>query len=275
MKACELRDAGKLVDAYNEFLRLAEDAADALDKAGATLYAADTLLVSGQLEAARAHVKAARSLIEELRQPDSPGNERFAAFELFLDYEEANLLWLGGGAQEEALARFEEAIKKHRLERPFQSRDATPNDLHARSFHEAIQIRRSFILCNLDRWREALPMLEEIKSPSEYKEGVAFYLGHCYVAAADYVGAEQKLTEALRLGGLPNWLEYRAHCDLGIAYYHLADYFKAKEEFEKSVQIADTASIKEYDLWRWLELACLALGLKAEAQAYSRRSRPS
>jgi tetratricopeptide (TPR) repeat protein len=100
-------------------------------------------------------------------------------------------------------------------------------------------------------------------------------LGHCYLAANDYIRAEEKLIEALRLGGLPNSLDYRAHCELGVTYYNLRDYAKAKAEFEKSARLAVPSFIKEWEIWKWLQLTCRALGLKAEAEQYARMANPS
>jgi hypothetical protein len=96
LHACQMRDEGKLTEAYNEFSHLAENTADPLDKAGALLYAANTLEMAGQVETAITKFNAARALMAEYRPSKSPGDEKFAALELFLDFEDANLLWLRG-----------------------------------------------------------------------------------------------------------------------------------------------------------------------------------
>ncbi|SRR6266481_1486320 len=263
LNACQLQDEGKFMEAYNEFIQIAENSPDPLDKARGLLYAAKSLEFSGQREAATTKLSAVRALLEDY--PKSERDEEFAALERFLDFEDANLFWLRGENPEAALNRFEVALKKHRL--PLK-------DPRSGDFYTAIQTRRAFVLADLGRWKEALPLLEGIKSPQEYEEGIAFYLGHCYAEAGDYHRAEEKLTEALNLG-LPGHLEYRAHCQLGTTYYHLESYSKAKEEFEKGVQKADPSYIKESQIWRWLEMTCRALGLSAEADQYARMARPS
>jgi len=263
LNACQMRDEGKFIEAYNEFTRIAESVEDPLDKAGALLYAANTLEISGQCEAAMTKLGDARALMEDY--PKSARDERFAALERFLDFEDANLFWLRGEDPEAALKRFEMALRKYTL---------PSKDPRAPDFYEGIQARRAFVLADLGRWKEALPILEEITSPQEYKEGIAFYLGHCYVQAGDYHRAEEKLTEALRLG-LPTNLEYRAHSELGVTYYGLKDYSKAKREFEKAAEQANADYIKQSQIWKWLEMTCRALGLKAEAEHYARMSRPS
>ncbi len=263
LNACQLRDEGKFIEAYNEFIQIAESTPDPLDKAGALLYAANTLEMSGQCEAATTKLSAVRALMEDY--PKSERDERFAALELFFDFEDANLFWLRGENPEAALRRFEAVLRKHTL---------PSKDPRARDFYEGIQTRRAFVLADLGRWKEALPILEGITSPQGYKEGIAFYLGHCYVEAGDYHRAEEKLTEALKLG-LPSHLEYCAHCELGTTYYHLENYARAKEEFEKGAEQADASYIKQSQVWKWLEMTCRALGLKAEAEHYARMALPS
>jgi tetratricopeptide (TPR) repeat protein len=266
LHACQLVDAGKFSEAYDEFIQLVENTPDPLEKAWPLIYAADTLQRLGQEEVASAQLSAARALIEKHRPTAPATNEAFAAAETFLDFEEANLLWLRGGSLEAALSRFEAVLKKHRLEL---------KDSRARGLYEAIQTRRAFILADLGRWKEALPILEEIESPQEYKEGVAFYLGHCYLSAHDHIRAEQKLTEALSLGGLPHSLEYRAHCELGMTYYQLQNYAPAKRELEKCAATADKSYLKDGIIWKYLEATCRALGLKGEAEHYASLARPS
>jgi tetratricopeptide (TPR) repeat protein len=274
LHACQLRQEGKLTEAYSGFVHLAESEADPLDRAGALLYAINTLEMLGQTDAAAAKLSSVRASMEDYSTPESVRGEKFAALELFLDYEDANLSWLRGDSLEAALNKFDAVIKKHRIEAAVDKHGTGPSDLHSRDFFESIQIRRAFILADLGRWKEALPILEGIRSPQEYREGIEFYLGHCYSSAQDLERAQEKLTEALKLG-LPKHLEYRAHCELGATYYNLKDYARAKEEFEKGAQMADASYIKESQIWRWLEITCRALGLKTEAEQYARMARPS
>jgi len=264
--ACELVDEGKYTEAYHEFIQLAENTPDPLERAWPLIYAANTLQTLGRQEAATAQLSAARTLIEEQRASRSASDEMFAAAESFLDFEDAHLSWLRGDNLEAALNKFDAALTKHR---------SALKDPRARGRYEAIQIRRAFILADLGRWKESLPVLEEIKSPQEYVEGIAFYLGHCYLTAHDYIKAEQKLTEALSLGGLPLSLEYRAHCELGMAYYQLQDYRQAKRELEKCAAKADESYLKGGTIWKYLEATCRALKLKDEADHYASLARPS
>jgi tetratricopeptide (TPR) repeat protein len=65
-------------------------------------------------------------------------------------------------------------------------------------------------------------------------------------------------------------LEYRAHCELGIAHYRLRDYAQAKLQFEKSAETADAEYIQESQIWKWLENTSRALGLKDQVERYAR-----
>ena len=264
LSACRMREEGKLAEAYDEFSKLAQDTEDQIDRAGVLIYAAKTLKILGQYESATTQLKAVRELVPDHSFLNSVVDERLAHLEVYLDFEDADLYWQRG-ENTEALSRFEAALKKYtqRLHEP-----------RFRGSYEAIQARRAFILADLDRWKEALPILEEIKSSEEFVEVIAFYLGHCYLAAHDYNAAEEKLTLALRLG-LPSHLDYRAHCELGMTNYKLKDYAKAKQELEKGAEKADASYIKQSQIWKWLEVTCRSLGLKDEAQHYANLSRPS
>jgi len=151
--ACELVDEGKYTEAHHEFIQLAESTPDPFERAWPLIYAANTLQGLGQQEAATAQLSAARTLIEEQRASRSASDEMFAAAESFLDFEDANLSWLRGDNLEVALNRFDTALTKHR---------SALKDPRARGLYEAIQIRRAFILADLGRWKESLPLLEEI-----------------------------------------------------------------------------------------------------------------
>lgn len=133
---------------------------------------------------------------------------------------------------------------------------------------EMAQARRGFLLADLGRWKEALPILEEAESFEGRRSEILFYLGHCYVSGGDYSKAKGKIIEALRLG-LPRNLEFRAHCELGMAYYRLKDYAQAKLEFERCATNGDPEYIKQAQIWMRLENTCRYLGLKEDADRYA------
>lgn len=225
-RACELVAQERYVEAYHEFMQLAENTADPLEKAWPLLYAVNTLQTLEREEAATNQLSSVRQLIEKHRTPHSAKDEKFVPAEIFLDFVDAVILSRRRGSEEAVLARFDAVLHKHE--------QALKNE-RARGLYEGIQIRRAFILADLGHWKEALPILKGIKSPEEYKEGVAFCLGHCYVCAGEYGKAKPYLVEALGLG-LPLHLEYRARFELGIVYMALGGYARAKIEFETALQ---------------------------------------
>jgi tetratricopeptide (TPR) repeat protein len=261
-----LRDEGKLREAVHEFLRIADATKDPIDKANISLYAAVTLKALGDYAAALKLLGAAGRLIvaQGSRVSSAMPDARLALLEVSLDFEVADIHRFEG-RNEEALAEFSTTLEKYsqRLNEP---------DL--RVARESIQACRGFILADLGRWKESMPILEQAQSYTEYKEGIAFYLGHCYLAAGNYAGAAERLTEALKLG-LPHSLEYRAHYELGIALYELRDYAAAKRGFEHCARTADKSYLSDGAIWKWLQATCRNLGLKDEVQYYSRLSRPS
>lgn len=261
--ACQLGQDGKLVQAFDAFSKLAEDTDDRIDKAGVLVHVARALKFLERYDEAMVQLSAARELVAEYLPWHNGLDERLGHLEIYLDYEDADLSWRHG-TNEEALAKFEGALKKYkrRLREP---------DFDG--FYEVMQTCRAFILADLGRWKEAMPILKEAQAFTEYKEGIAFYLGHCYLSAGDYARAEEKLTEALKLG-LPDSLEYRAHGELGMVHYELREYAKAKQEFEKCSAKADPNYMTESQIWKWLETTCRNLGLRDEVERYARLAMP-
>lgn len=266
LAACQLRDEGKYAQAYEAFRVLGDETTDRVDKAGILLHAAKTLKLQEKYIAAEDQLRAARELVTDYLGPSPSSDERIAHLEIYLDYEDADLSWKQG-KNKEALAKFESSLKRYegRLREP-----------DFAGFYELTQTCRAFILADLGRWKEAMPVLEEARSfpEPEYKEGITFYLGHCYLSAGEVEKAEELLAEALKLG-LPESLEFRAHCELGMVYNKRRDYAKAKQEFEKCVATADSKYIQHSRIWEWLQDTCRALGLRAEAEDYARRAKPS
>jgi tetratricopeptide (TPR) repeat protein len=266
LKACQLREEGKLREAIDEFFRIVEVTEDPIDKAGVLVYAAATLRELGDYDDAMQQLSVAKNFVRSFGDSRSnlTSDYRLRQLEVLLDFEEADI-WRFMGRNEEALAKFNASLKKY---------GESLHEPEFRDMYEMIQTRRAFLLADLGRWKESLPILEETESSEELREGTLFYLGHCYLSARDYVRAEEKLIEALRLG-LPKNLEYRAHCELGMVYASLGNYTQAKSEFEKSTEKADAGYIKQAQLWKRLEAVCRGLGLKDEADRYARLAMPS
>jgi tetratricopeptide (TPR) repeat protein len=261
-QACQLWQDGKLLEAFQSFSRLADDTVDQIDKAAVILHAARTLKSLERYDEASAQLGAARSIVAEYLGPQPAADDRLSHLEIYLDYEDAHLAWLQGKS-EEALDRFECALERYR------------NRLHEpdfTGFYELMQTQCAFTLVDLGRWREAIPILEQAQEYTEYKAGIAFYLGHCYVSAQKYAKAKSKLLEALGLG-LPPHLEYRAHHALGAAYYALGGFAQAKLEFEKAVETAEPGYFKGVEIWKMLEISCRKLRLMEDAKRYAKMAK--
>jgi len=261
LKACQLRDGGLFRKAIDEFFRIAEETTDPIDKAGVLLNVAATFRALSEFDRARMELKSARNLVasSNVLALSALGDTRLVQLELGLDFEEADISGYEGKL-DEALAKFDLLLKKYgpSLKIP-----------ELRESYEMIQARRGFILADLGRCKEALPILEEAESFKERRAEIYFYLGHCYLTDREYEKSATKLAKALKLE-LPRSLEFRAHCELGIAYYRLKDYAPAKLEFERSAETADKEYVQQAQIWKWLENTSRALGLKDQAEHYAK-----
>jgi tetratricopeptide (TPR) repeat protein len=265
--ACQLKEDGKFTESFKEFVRLAGDTEEPTDKAAAFLYAAASLKMAGQFEPARQQLNEVKAILATSSIQGSKDIfpvERTQWLELAVAFEEADT-YRAESRTEEALARFQDLLSR------FAVQVRQPS---YRADYEMIQTRRAFLLADLGRWGDALSLLEEAESFEQTEGSINFYQGYCYVAIGNNAKGEQKLRKSLEMG-LPPYLEYRAHCALGKAYHKLEDYTRAKAELEKGAQTADPAYIRQAQLWKWLEVTCLHLGLKDEAEHYARLARPS
>jgi tetratricopeptide (TPR) repeat protein len=265
-KAAALQKAGNASEALKEFQNLAEIVSDPLDRVGMLLNVVSALTHSGDGDGAKRQLVLVEGLISGLGQP-SPEEERgreIKALEMGAKFEDVVIC--------ESSGDFEGALKKVDI---FLSRYARQlRDPYHVNIYRMAQTRRGFLLADLGRWKEALPIFQEADSFTESRELLTFYLGHCYYCAAEYDLAVEKLSEAFQLR-LPQYLEPQAHHELGMAAYRLGDYARAKYELERFAKTADAAYIARMNLWTWLQNACLRLGLKSEAQHYAMLARPS
>jgi tetratricopeptide (TPR) repeat protein len=266
--ACQLKQAGELREAYEEFVALASGCKDPIDKAGALLYAELCLKDAGDLKAANLQLNAVRDILGHSYPSDdgTSADNRAVWLGIAIGFEEADLCRMEGRS-EEALVKFQNLLSQ------FAVQLHQPN---YRSDYEMIQVRCGMILADLGRWSEALPILQQadsVEQPGSSTVLIDFYLGSCYVAVGDLVQGVLKLRKSLE-GMLPSSLEYRAHSSLGKAYYNLGDYAQAKEELEKATQTGDPSYIRDARLWRWLEATCQHLGLKDEADRYRQLAQP-
>jgi tetratricopeptide (TPR) repeat protein len=265
-KALHLKVGGEPREAYEEFVSLANQCDDPIDKAGVLLYAGFCRKDLGEFQAAKQLLNTIKEIVNNLSTPgkESDADGRVTWLRIAIEFEEADIS-SSEGRKEEALVKFGDLLTRFA---------ANLRDPPYRSDYERIQERRAYALADLARWNEALPILEEADSfKGTSRALINFYLGYCYVAVGEFVKGEQKLKASLELG-LPANLEYRAHSALGKAYHKLKDYSRAKSELEKAAQTADPIYVRQAQLWKWLEVTCQHLGLEGEADRYRQLARP-
>jgi tetratricopeptide (TPR) repeat protein len=265
--ASRLRDQGRLEEALEEFRTLARETIDPIERAGVAIQITDTLLRANRADLAKIELGTVRATLANLgtsvQEPNS--DERIGWLRIGAQIEEADIS-KADGRPDEALAKLESLASE--LSRP------ALNAIY-RDSYEIVQLSRAYLLCDLGRWNEALPVLEEADAFEEPRALIDFYLGCCYAANREYGKARERLVRALKIGGLPPNLESCAHSILGQAYHALGDYSQARLELERGVKTAPVAYIKQAKLWNWLEATCLHLGLKDEAEHYAQLARTS
>jgi tetratricopeptide (TPR) repeat protein len=126
-------------------------------------------------------------------------------------------------------------------------------------FRDEILALQGMLLGDLDRWQEALPLLESTVPSETWKGIVTYYLGRSYFETNDYIAAERKLREALGLELTPQW-ESRTHYVLGLTEYNLSNVVAARREFELCIKTGDPEYLRESKVWGWLEATARPTG---------------
>jgi tetratricopeptide (TPR) repeat protein len=265
-RACKLREEGKLKEALEAFTTVATNTADPVDGAGVLLNAAGTATTLGDYESAKHQLTTARRVLAPFVNLPSGAIDDHRIRYLRIDIEIAEAeLSQAEGRHGDALARLDRLLDEYRAASPQQRSDDE---------YEIFQTQRAFLLVDLHRYSEALPILEEARSFKNRKELVTYFLGHTYVALGENLKGSDYLIRAIEMGLQP-WFEFRAQCSLGRAYYKLHVFREAKLAFEKCAATADPVYIRKALLWEWLAATCRNLGLVMEAQHYEQRAKPS
>jgi tetratricopeptide (TPR) repeat protein len=140
--------------------------------------------------------------------------------------------------------------------------------------YDEVQSRRAFFLADIGLWRKAMPILQELEPRQNANPTFLFYLGYCYLQAKELDMAQIRLEKALSLNPPPA-INFQAHCSLGMTFYDLGEFAKAKLELETGAKTATARYIKQEQIWKWLEYTCQQMGLKSEEEQYRRLARPS
>jgi tetratricopeptide (TPR) repeat protein len=263
--AFDLREAGKLREAYEAFREAAAGAHDALAKAGILLNAASTLTNLGDFNLAKLQLSTVRDLLQ-FRTGDTDDDSEMEELKGLRigSYVEEAAISAAQGNRQAALEELSLLLKKY---------ESDLRKISLRDSYEVIQGQRAFLLADGGSFAEALPILEELVASCSQNSSILFYLGYTYMMTGNDDGAHRKLKDAISLG-LPSYFEFRAHCALGIVLYRLGDFANAKSELELGAKTANSRYMEEAHIWKWLEYTCRKLGLEDEAERYAGLARP-
>jgi tetratricopeptide (TPR) repeat protein len=265
-RANTLREEGNFREAYGLFMLAANRTENLLERAFLLLHAATNLTQSYEQERSRNQLKQIRELLGSMNPSGFSKDEQdeFVRVKVGIEIEEAEVLETEGKT-EAAIERLAATLAR------FEAEIQEPSRIE---IYDEIQTRRAYFLTDLGQFEKAIPILEEAKNRRNDDTIFLFYLGHCYLSTKRWNEAQQKLERALALRPQPR-IAFQTHGSLGMVFYETGDYQRAKEELEASAKLADTGYIKQLHIWKWLEYACISLGLKEEAKRYGQLARPS
>jgi tetratricopeptide (TPR) repeat protein len=133
---------------------------------------------------------------------------------------------------------------------------------------EQVRGSRGIVLLQLNRYREALPLLEEAAIARPGDGELLIYLGACYFELREMDKARDFLERALK-SDLDANFRYKAHFFMGSIYFTHGNFAWAKQEFEEALQQRDPRQLSGKNIYEYLRLTSQALGLESEAKRYS------
>jgi tetratricopeptide (TPR) repeat protein len=247
-------------------LHAANNTDSILERAGILLNAVTNLTQSHDFETARIELDRVRELVVVLNPASLSPLDQHELFGVTVgvDIEEAEISSAEGQA-ERAIEKLAKIIDKYELEQ---------KKSHFLEVYDDVKMRLAFLLTDTASFDKARLILESLKSRQQKNPIFLFYLGHCFLMTKEFSSAQKNLERALSLDPTPS-IEFRAHCSLGMLFYELGDYARAKLELEAGATKATPKFLKEAHIWKWLEYTCIGLGQKAEAERYGQLVRPS
>lgn len=265
-RACDLRAQGKFREAYEEFLRAANNTENILEKAGILLNAVINLAQSDDFDNARTHLDKVRELLALLNpvNPNTLDQNELLCVTVGVEIEKSEILTTEGKL-EEAIQQFTKTLGEYA---PLLKERRLIDVL------DEVETRRACLWANLGAFEKAEQRLDEVESRRSEDTIFLFYLGHCCSMTKQLSRAQRLLEKAISLGPPPG-IAFQAHCSLGMVFYEAGEYKNAKLELEHGVQTATPRYIKEAKIWKWLEYTCISHGLKDDAERYGQLARPS
>jgi tetratricopeptide (TPR) repeat protein len=264
-RAIALRDSRNLKEAYAVYMSVAEETDNSLERAEILLTTVSILVELGDAEGARSQLKIVNKLVAA---DGSFGDveEQTIQMRVSLASELLEIMVSSlEGKTREAVTLYDRFLRNHKeeFEKP-----------EFEDLGQAAKGERAILLADGGFFKQALPTFEELVSEDQDNAILNFYLGYCYISVAEYGKAKQLLEKSIKQG-LPPHFEFRAHSALGMALYQSGHFSHAKLELERGLKSANPRFVKEAQLWKWLHLTCKNLGLKQEAEYYSKLMRPA
>lgn len=133
---------------------------------------------------------------------------------------------------------------------------------------DEVQRNRGTALMNLQRFAEAVPLLESVRSIEFDREATLCDLGVCQFKLREYDSAKETFEELLSLG--PNSrFRANAHYNLGIIMFYKGFVAKGKREFEECLRCPDRVPLSDDNLLDWLITCSKELAEPSEVQKYT------
>jgi len=244
----ELRDSGRVQDALRELPDLLSTAADAQERASIMLNESACYQLIGRLEDASRCLRAARKLT---------GRD-----DIYTNYVGADLL-IDEGKYAEAAAALQRLRGDHAAEL------ARPEE---RDLRDKVLVKLGILLAQLQRDREALPLLQQALSlqlDDPTRGSVCYNLGLCHFTLGNKAEAKKLFLEAVDKAS-PDY-SVLARYYLGIVYGQEGAYARALQEFLEVESHAGVAtSITADKIHGYLAMVYRALGRPEEAKIHAR-----
>lgn len=247
--ACDLRASGQIENALREFHSIASEINDADGKAA-------VMLNEHRCHCDLGHLKHAEETMRKIRalKPIDP------IVNMNINFGDACMQILAG-REGKGILIFDKILKGN------SEILQTPDYLN---LYEDIQQRKAFALCNMRRYREALPILNEamqFRTETADIQSVHFYLGICFVEMGNNESAKHEFLHVINMG---LDLEANSRYRLAMIEFHngaLASALCQLEQILRTKQDAQS-SVPHMYVYEFLAKVSDALGNESEASRY-------
>jgi len=243
-----LERSGNFKDALDGYRQLKTDCTDRRDKVVLLLAIVNCLLLLGRTSEAKQSIREAFTLVEN----DMKFYPRVAFKDATIDIELKD--WKA------ALGKMERLLKDY----PDALSDPDNSDVV-----EHLNRSRGFALTELNRFREAKPLLEEVSSKEFHQGPVLCYLGACNYELGDLEASEKNYSDALAVGLDPSY-ECSAHYGLGTIYLRQGKLAWANQQFEKCLEQQKWGRVPKRDVVVSLLRTAKGLGSEDQIELYTK-----